>query len=123
MTQEDIEAMEEQEHFSNVIQSFAYYFIYSSKIYTRMHTDWTTIPEAHKKYAIIFIRILKQIPTEQYPDRSIVQLLTLLIRLTADQPERLKTLRACAKDNAKFLDKVIENDRIFENENYVRPIN
>ncbi len=53
MTQEEIEAMEEQEHFSNVLQSFAYYFIYSSKIYTRMHTDWTTIPEAHKKYALI----------------------------------------------------------------------
>jgi carnosine N-methyltransferase len=87
VTQEEIEAMEEQEHFSNVLQSFSYYFIYSSKTYTRMHTDWTTIPDAHKK-------------------------------LTADQPERLKTLRALAKENAKFLDKVIENDRIFENENY-----
>lgn len=50
------------------------------------------------------------------------QLISLIInRLTADQPERLKTLRALAKENAKFLDKVIENDRIFENENYVRP--
>jgi hypothetical protein len=49
------------------------------------------------------------------------QLISLIInRLTADQPERLKTLRALAKENAKFLDKVIENDRIFENENYVR---
>jgi hypothetical protein len=56
-----------------------------------------------------------------FVSRSSQLISLIIIRLTADQPERLKTLRALAKENAKFLDKVIENDRIFENENYVRP--
>lgn len=124
MTQEEIEAMEEQEHFSNVLQSFSYYFIHASKTYVRMHTDWTTIPDAHKKYVcdtylsnIHYSQSCNQI---NFGSRDPINCL-FLTRLTADQPERLKKLGKLAKENAKFFDKVTENDRIFENENYVRP--